>query len=169
MRQLNQLLTAIYDTQKIDSNNLKLFYTLQSIFLVGVVLLIIYIPAHYYFHVEDFIVINLIAAGLLIVAIKINTHGYHSTSTLVASATTIAHISTAIYYYGWDCGFQYYLLPIGPVFLLHLKESIFFRLSGIILSSTLLLLLHQMSLTSGTLIKIPVTSATIINDLNLLS
>ncbi len=133
----------LYNAEMVQQLNQKSFYTLQSLYLFGIFLLVIFQPFHYYLGSYVFAFYNNISIALLTTALLINRSGHHFYSVLVASITTYIEISLTILYYGWDCGFHYYVLVIGPAFLVQPNCSRLFRYSGILFTVIYLIVFQQ--------------------------
>lgn len=57
--------------------------------------------------------INIVSVGIYITSIILNRKGMHFASSIIMVLEIIIHQIIAVYYFGTDCGFQYYILVIS--------------------------------------------------------
>lgn len=97
----------------IDTGNLR-FYKLSNLVLtLGLFVHLSWIVLFYFFDVIEMSLINIVSVSIYIFSIIINRKGYFFASSAIMVFEIIIHQFIATKFFGWNAGFQNYIIVIG--------------------------------------------------------
>lgn len=97
----------------INPDNIR-FYKLSNLVLtLGMFVHLHWIFYFYYINAWPMSILNILSVGIYILSIILNRGGNHFTSSIIMVLEIILHQIIAVFYFGVDAGFQYYILVIS--------------------------------------------------------
>lgn len=155
--------------ENINQSSKKLFYTLRTLYQIGVLLMLIYIPLHQWLGATEIVLLNLFSVVILIWCIRLTQQGKYNFSVFVGVVLVNLHCAVTSHHYGWDAGFYLYLFLVGATIFLLAKSSLYFRIGGLLLTSISMLIIHRTSLPVGSSLDNNPELLALILELNLVS
>jgi len=101
----------------IDNGDYRMYVVISYLTYLGITVHSLLVPVFFWLDYRLLAAFNILSAAAWLAARIVNNQGRHTRAVLILIAEVSLHTSLALYYFGWQSGFQYYLMA-GIPFLL---------------------------------------------------
>ncbi len=126
-------MTQLIRPPQVEDYDYRIYVVISYLTYLGIVVHASLIPVFYLIGNDFLAAFNILSTIAWISARGFNIKGRHTTSIIILFFEVGLHTTLALYYYGWDSGFQYYLIAGIPFLLFNQRMQLIplLLLSGI--------------------------------------
>ena len=139
---MKNLVRRVLSLEKILQGNYRYYLASQQIFIAALVLHVFFLILFSRLKIVELAYFNIFSIAVYLVIIFINRRGLHPFALYLAYLEVNMHALYAVFLLGWDTGFFYYILAIGPMLFFYSRTSVLWKLSLSLISVLLLVSLY---------------------------
>lgn len=136
---------TLFSHDLIQADNYRYYFASQQIFLAALLLHSLFLILFIWLNVPELIYFNIVSIGIFSVSLDNNRKGKHLIAIWLTYFEVNAHATLAVSLLGWNTGFYYYLLAIGPMLFFYPHLSVLWKTISALVSAFLLALLYILS------------------------
>lgn len=106
---------ALFSRRFIQLENSRYFVASQQVFLAGLVMHVVFLWLFIWLGITELFLFNFVSIAVFSLSLQRNLKGKHNQALWPAYMEANIHALLAVFLLGWDSGFFYYLLAIGPM------------------------------------------------------
>jgi len=99
----------------------RVYVVINYLTYLGIAVHLVLIPLFFWLGISTLAFFNIFSTILWIVARRINSLGRNATASMILLAEVCLHTVLAVYFLGWQSGFQYYLVAAVPFIMFNTK------------------------------------------------
>lgn len=131
--------------ERSDSDDIRLHALIRFLTLLGIGVHILLLPLFYWLGLSELAAFNVFSVLAWIYARRINSRGFHTAASTIIILEVSLHSTLAVYFLGWQSGFQYYLIAGIPFLMFNNRVSNNWLLIQSLAACILFLLLYSLS------------------------
>ena len=152
---MKNLLRIVFSLEKILQGNYRYYLASQQIFFAALLLHLVFLILFSWLNIAELAYFNIFSIAIFSLIIIINRRGLHPFALYPAYLEVNIHALYSVYLLGWDTGFFYYILAIGPMLFFYSRTSIFWKLLLSAISVLLMVSLYIYTLGSQHIYTLP--------------
>lgn len=128
---------------KLEPAEYRFYFASQQIFFVTLIAHVFFLLLFVYLNIPELIIFNVVSIAAYIYCMGLNRNNKFLSAITIAFIEINAHAIIATEFIGWDSGFYYYLIGVGPVAFLNERLSMTTKIVYSIISMLVLIVLYN--------------------------
>lgn len=154
-RLTQSLIHCVFSRERIEPDNYRYYLASQQIFIATLILHILFIFLFSWLEIAELAYFNFFSIAVFSLMIYLNSNGHHILAIYPGYIEVNSHMLYSVYLLGWDTGFFYYILAIGPMLFFYPRNPLVWKIPLAFISALLLVVLYLYALDTRHIYALP--------------
>lgn len=137
-----------FGNSRVSHEQFRFVYAAEHVYLAGLLLHGLFLVLFFWLNIRELYLFNILSLAAFSLAFYLNRNSQHNLALWLAYLEVILHATLAIWLLGWNSGFYYYMLAIGPMLFINPGRPLPEKLLLSAVPVILLIILYSQSLRS---------------------